>query len=77
MIVEVRGFPVADVRLQHERLDSLGAQCVVTAGVLGEIGDPRDLEPDEVRRVVRDALRVGLREAHRDVRVEVELVHAP
>src|SRR4029079_4731260 len=40
-----------------------------------EVLDARDLEPDEVVRVVRDPLRVGLREAHFEVRCETEAVH--
>ena len=39
------------------------AQRLVAAGVLAQVLDARDLEPDEVRRVVRDPLRVGVREA--------------
>ena len=56
----------AHVRLEHERLDPLVAQPLVAAGELLEELDARHLEPDEVVRVVRDALRVGLGEAHAD-----------
>ena len=37
-----------------------------------EVVDARDLEPDEVDGVVRDALRVGLREAHPHLGREAE-----
>ena len=58
----------ARVRLEHERLDPLVAQPLVAARVPLEVVDAGDLEPDEVVRVVRDALRVGLGEAHADRR---------
>ena len=66
-VVEPRRLQVADVRLEHERLDPELAQALVAAGVPLEVLDSRHLEPDEVVRVVRDPLRVGLREAHLDV----------
>ena len=72
----MRGLPVADVRLQHERLESLRPERRIAAGVLGEVGDPGDLEPDEVDGVVHDALGVGLREADGDVGAEAEPSHA-
>ena len=43
--------------------------------MLREVRDARDLEPDEERGVVRDALRVGLGEADEDLGREVEAVH--
>ena len=55
------------MRLEHERLDPEVAQPLVAAGVLLEVVDARDLEPDEVVRVVGDALRVGLGEADPDL----------
>ncbi len=64
------------MRLEHERLDPVVAQPLVAAGELLEELDARDLEPDEVVRVVRDALRVGLGEAHLDRCREAEAVHA-
>ena len=76
LVVEVRRLAVADVRLQHERLDPLRAQGAVPAGELREVRDARDLEPDEVRGVVRDALRVGFGEPDGNVGVEAEPVHA-
>ena len=64
------------MRLEHERLDPLVAQPLVAARVLLEVVDAGDLEPDEVVRVVRDALRVGLGEAHAHLGREVEAVGA-
>ena len=55
-----------DVRLEHERLDPLVAQPLVAAGEPLEELDARDLEPHQVVRVVRDALRVGLGEPDPD-----------
>ena len=55
------------MRLEHERLDAEVAQPLVAARVALEVLDARDLEPDEVVRVVDDALRVGLGEADPDV----------
>ena len=74
-VVEDRGREEAGVRLEHERLDPLVAQPLVAAGVALEELDAGDLEPDEVVRVVRDALRVGLGEAHADRGGEVEALH--
>ena len=53
----------------------LVAQRLVAARVLAQVLDARDLEPDEVRRVVRDALRVGVREADAHVGREREPLH--
>jgi NAD-dependent deacetylase len=66
---------VADVALEHERLDAGRAHLRVAAGDLLEIVDTRDLEPDEVRAVVGDPLRVGLGEADADRRCDSEPVH--
>ena len=63
-VVEPRRLQVAHVRLEHERLDAEVAQPLVAAGVPLEVLDARDLEPDEVVRVVDDPLRVGLGEPH-------------
>src|SRR5690242_10294155 len=54
LVVETGRDPVADERLEDERFDALLAQRLVTAGELAEVLDARDLEPDHVRRVVRD-----------------------
>jgi NAD-dependent protein deacetylase/lipoamidase len=72
-VVEARRKPVAHVRLEHDRLEAGGLQCRVTAGELLEVGDARDLEPDEVVRVVRHTLRVGLGEADAHVGAEADL----
>ena len=66
-VVEQRRREEARVRLEHERLDPLVAQPLVAARVPLEVVDARHLEPDEVVRVVRDALRVGLGEADADL----------
>ena len=74
-IVEARRLEVAHVRLEHERFDPEVTQPLVPARVTLEILDARDLEPHEVVRVVRDALRVGLGEAHLDLGCETEPMH--
>jgi hypothetical protein len=73
-IVEPCRDDVAHVRLEHERLESLLLEGAIAAGVLGEVGDASDLEPDEVDRVVRDPLRVRLGEPDGYVRMETEAV---
>ena len=52
---------------------AVGAQARVAAAEAREVVDARDLEPDEVDGVVRDALRVGLGEAHAHLGREVEV----
>ena len=69
------GTPVAAERLEDERLDPVVAQRLVAAGERAQVLDARDLEPDEVGGVVRDALRVRVREAHAHRRREGEAVH--
>jgi len=66
-VVEARRLHVAHVRLEHECLDSEVAQALVAACVTLQVSDAGDLEPDEVVRVVRDPLSIGLGEAHSDV----------
>ena len=67
---------VADVRLDRRHVDAvLLDEPVVAAGEPREVGDPGDLEPDEVDGVVHDALRVGLAEAHAQVGRETKSVH--
>ena len=61
-VAEARGHEVADVPLDDRCLVALGLERLVAARVLVEILDARDLEPDEVVRVVDDSLRVRLRE---------------
>jgi hypothetical protein len=75
LVVEHRRRPVAAERLEDERLDPTVAQRLVTAGERAEVFDARDLEPHEVGRVVRDPLRIGVREAHAHRRREGEAVH--
>jgi NAD-dependent protein deacetylase/lipoamidase len=75
-VVEVRRRTEAHVRLEHERLDALLAEGGIAAREPLEILDARDLEPDEVVRVVSHALRVCLSEPDADVRAGAEAVHA-
>ena len=74
-VVEPNGLEIADVRLDRQRLVALLLDAPVAVRVAGEIRDARHLEPHEVDGVVRDSLRVGLREADRDLRPEVEALH--
>src|SRR3954471_15087981 len=74
-VVEVRRRSVPDVRLEHERLEPGLAQSRITAGELLQVRDARDLEPDEVVRVVRDALGVRLGEPNAHVGAEAEARH--
>ncbi len=74
-VVEARGRPVADVRLDGGRVDARFQERGVAAPKAREIGDPGDLEPDEVDGVVHDRLRVGLREAHGHLGGEAEALH--
>ena len=76
VVVESGRRAITRVRLEREGVDSLGAQDLVAASEPPEVLDAGDLEPDQVLRVVRDALRVGLREADGDLGREVE-GHAP
>jgi hypothetical protein len=71
-VIEARGQVVVDVHLDGERLDSLRLDGEIAAGVLRQVRDTRDLEPDDERRVVRDRLRVRFGEADRDLGREVE-----
>jgi NAD-dependent deacetylase len=75
-VVELSRLTVADVRLEHERLEPLVTESLVAPGVLGEVRNARDLEPDEVVRIVRHPLGVGLGEADGYLRAEAELTHA-
>ena len=51
------------------------ADRLVAAGERGQVGDAGLLEPDDERRVVGDALRVGLGEADADAVREGVAVH--
>jgi NAD-dependent deacetylase len=68
--VERHRADVAHVDLGRRRLDALLAQSLVPAVEAAQVLDPRRLEPDEVRGVVGDALRVGLGEADGEVELE-------
>ena len=74
-VVEPGRLQIADVRLQHDRLDAEVAQLLIAAGVPLQVVDARDLEPHEVVRVVGDALRVRLREADTHLGCETEPMH--
>ena len=74
-VVEHRRRQVTNVSLDDRRLEARVLERTVSRCVLIEVCDPRDLEPDEVRRVVRDPLCVGLREADAHVRREAEALH--
>ena len=63
------------MRLEHDRLDARVAQPLIAAGVLIQVIDARHLEPDEVVRVVGDALRIRLCEADPHLRCETEPMH--
>jgi hypothetical protein len=67
---------MANVRLDRHRLDAVLPKRRVAALKAIEIVDACDLEPDEVFRVVGDALRVRLGEADLDLGVEAEAVDA-
>jgi hypothetical protein len=74
-VVESRGLEIADVSLEDKRFDACVTEALIAAGVPVEVFDARDLEPDEVVRVVCDALRVRLGEPHLHGRLEAEAVH--
>ena len=74
-LVEVGRTVIADADLDRERLDPSVANRLVSAGVLREIRDARNLEPDHERGVMSDALRVGLGEPDTHVGGEREAVH--
>jgi NAD-dependent protein deacetylase/lipoamidase len=73
---EAGGLEVSDVRLDRQRLDPLRLQSGVAAVETVEIVDTRLLEPDEVDRMVRDRLRVRLREADSNLGRERKAFHA-
>jgi hypothetical protein len=62
------------VGLDGHRFDAVLPERGVAASKAVEVVNARDLEPNEVFRVVRDALRVRLGEADSDLGVEVEAV---
>ena len=71
-LVEVRRAVVADVNLRRQRFHAALADRLISAGVFGEMLDSSDLEPDDERRVVRDALRIGFGEPNLDVGTRTE-----
>src|SRR5439155_9651421 len=75
LVVEYRRHPVAAKRLENERLDPVVAEGLVAAGERAEVLDTPHLEPHEVRRVVRDSLRVRVRKANAHGSREREAVH--
>ena len=74
-IVETSGLDVAGVGLERQRVDAFLAQTEVAAGEAAQVLDSRHFEPDEISRVMRDPLGVGLREANGDLGREVEVAH--
>jgi hypothetical protein len=64
------------VGLDRHGLDAVVPERRIAASEAIEVVDARDLEPDEIFGVVRDALRVGLGEADPDLGLEVEAVDA-
>jgi hypothetical protein len=73
-VVEVGRTEIANVGLDGHRFDAVRPERRVAASKAIEVVNARDLEPNEVFRVVRDALRVCLGEADSDLGVEVEAV---
>ena len=66
-VVERGGGAVVDPHPGRQRLEPLRLDRPVAARVVGQVRDPRHLEPHDVRGVMRDALRIGLRETDADV----------
>lgn len=65
---------MANVRLDRHRFDTVVPKRLVAASKAVEVVDSRHFEPDEVLRVVRNALRVRLGEADANLGVEGEPV---
>ena len=74
-VVEHSGALVLEMDTGRQGLDPALADRAVAAGELLEVGDARDLEPDHVRRVMGDALRVRLGKPDADVVRERKAVH--
>ena len=74
-VVEARRVRVAGVGLERQCVDPLVAQLEVAAPETAKVLDPSRLEPDQVRGVVGDALRVRLCEAHCHFVRELEVAH--
>jgi NAD-dependent deacetylase len=73
-VVEAGGQDVAHVHLRGRRFDALLAQPGVAPVESTQVLDAGRFEPHEVRRVMGDSLRVGLREADGDLDLEAEPV---
>ena len=76
-VVEHGRREVANVRLDDRRLVARVLKGAIAGRVLVEIGDARHFEPDEVRGVVGDPLRIRLREPNANLGREAEALHAP
>ena len=74
-LVEVRRPVVPETDLGRQRLETPLPDRLVAARSFREVGDAGDLEPDDERRVVRDALRVRLGEADTHVGRKREALH--
>jgi hypothetical protein len=74
-VVEDGGALVLEVDAGRQCLEPALADRTVAAGERGEIRDAGHLEPDDERRVVRDPLRVCLREADAHLVGERVAVH--
>ena len=74
-VVEVNRLEVPNMGLDGQRLVALLLDVLVALRVTGQVVDPGDLEPDEIRRVVSHSLRVRLREPDGDLGLEVEALH--
>lgn len=74
LVVELGRLPIPDIDLGSRRFHALLAEAGIPALEAPQILDASGLEPDEVRRVVRDSLRVRLREPDPDLDLEAEAV---
>ena len=75
-VVERGRLQVPHVRLGGCRLEPALPQLAIAAAEASEVLDSSELEPHEVGRMVRDSLRVGLRETNLQLRGEAEVIHA-
>ena len=75
LLVEMRRTVIPDLHLGRQRFDPVRPDSPVAAGVLGQIRNAGDLEPDHEGGMVRDPLRIRLGEADENVGREVEPLH--
>jgi len=75
LLVEVRSPVVANANLRRQGFEPTIANRLVPTCVTSEVRDTGDFEPDDERSMVRDALGVGLGDAHPDLGREREVVH--